>query len=68
MDAPLRIDPTMAVSELHRRYPALGPLFAKYRLDLCCGGAHSLQVVAKKHGLDLGRLLLELEDAIRIPR
>jgi len=39
-------------------------IFSQYQLDLCCGGAHSLEFVAQRHGLDLSRLLAELNEAV----
>jgi iron-sulfur cluster repair protein YtfE (RIC family) len=38
-------------------------VLARYRIDLCCGGRHSLELVAQKHKVDLERLLKELEEA-----
>jgi iron-sulfur cluster repair protein YtfE (RIC family) len=41
-------------------------VLAKYKIDLCCGGQHSLEEVAQKHGIDLGKLLRELEEALKV--
>jgi iron-sulfur cluster repair protein YtfE (RIC family) len=57
-----RIQPQMTVQEIWR-YPSALPVFARYRIDLCCGGRHSLEQVAAKHGLDLERLLADLHQA-----
>jgi regulator of cell morphogenesis and NO signaling len=54
----------MTIQEIQREHPSALPVFAKYRIDLCCGGRHSLEQVAAKHGLDLDRILRELEDAV----
>lgn len=61
----MSIDPKISVLEIQRQYPPVLPVFAKYKIDLCCGGRHSLEDVAKKHGLDLPRLLIELEEALK---
>jgi iron-sulfur cluster repair protein YtfE (RIC family) len=62
----MKIDPKMTVSEIYARFPAALPVLAKYRIDLCCGGCHSLEVVAEKHGLDLQVLLRELNEALKV--
>jgi regulator of cell morphogenesis and NO signaling len=59
----MNIDPRLSIADLSRLYPETLPIFAKYKIDLCCGGRHSLEEVARKHGIDLARLLLELEGA-----
>lgn len=61
----MHIDPRMTVSEIHRLHPSALPVLARYRIDLCCGGRHSLEEVAKKHGLDLRGLMNELEEALK---
>ncbi len=60
------IDPHLKVSEIYRSYPEALPVLAKYKIDLCCGGSHSLAVVAEKHGIDLAVLLRELEEALKV--
>ncbi|MBI3857362.1 MAG: DUF542 domain-containing protein [Planctomycetes bacterium] len=62
----MKIDPRLTVSEVYRLHPEALPVLAKYRIDLCCGGRHSLEEVAKKHGLDLSKLLVELEEAVKV--
>jgi regulator of cell morphogenesis and NO signaling len=59
----MNIGPEQTIQEIWRNYPSALPVFAKYRIDLCCGGRHSLEEVAEKHGLDLDRLLAELKEA-----
>lgn len=59
----MKIDPKLKVAEIARLYPKALPVFAKYKLDLCCGGVHPLEFVAQKHGLDLARILQELDQA-----
>ena len=62
----MKIDPKMTVSEIYARFPAALPVLAKYEIDLCCGGRHSLEMVAEKHGLDLQALLRDLDEALSV--
>ena len=57
------ITPATAVGAVHERYPTTGPVFAAHGIDLCCGGGKTLDFVAKAHGVELGRLLAELQHA-----
>jgi iron-sulfur cluster repair protein YtfE (RIC family) len=59
----MKIDPKLSVEEVARRWPETVTVLARYRIDLCCGGRHSLELVAQKHKVDLERLLKELEEA-----
>lgn len=61
----MKIDAKMKVSEIHRLYPNALAVLAKYKIDLCCGGQHSLEEVALKHGLDLATLLREISQAVK---
>jgi regulator of cell morphogenesis and NO signaling len=61
----MSIRPDLKISDLYRGYPAALPVLAKYRIDLCCGGRHSLEEVARKRDLDLEQLLKDLEEAVR---
>ena len=60
------IDPQMKVADIYRFHPEMLPVLAKYKIDLCCGGRHSLEVTAEKHGIDLAELLRELEEALQV--
>jgi iron-sulfur cluster repair protein YtfE (RIC family) len=59
----MKIDPNLTVALIAQRHPEAAKVFSKYKIDLCCGGVHPLNVVAQKHGLDLHRILKELEAA-----
>jgi len=65
-DLKTMIDPQMKVADIHRFYPETLPVLAKYKIDLCCGGRHSLEETAEKHGVDLAELLRELEEALKV--
>lgn len=54
------------VEEIAREHPDSLEVFQQYRIDLCCGGSLTLAEVARKHGIDLGRLLRDLEKIARI--
>lgn len=59
----MTIDPKMTVAEIARRHPETMKVFAKHKIDLCCGGIHPLETVARKHGLDLDAILREIDAA-----
>jgi iron-sulfur cluster repair protein YtfE (RIC family) len=58
------ITANMLVYDVARQWPQTMKVFARYGLDLCCGGMHPLEFVAKKHNLDLNRILAELNSAV----
>jgi iron-sulfur cluster repair protein YtfE (RIC family) len=62
----MSVDSQLKVADFYRLYPEVLPVLAKYKIDLCCGGRHSLEEVARKHGIDLGQLLRELEEALKV--
>jgi len=60
------INPQLKVADICRFYPETLQVLAKYKIDLCCGGRHSLEETAQKHGIDLAQLLRELEEALKV--
>jgi regulator of cell morphogenesis and NO signaling len=60
---PLEITPQATVAEIYAAYPATAEIWARHRVDLCCGGAKQLALVARAHGLDLDLLLEDLRRA-----
>jgi regulator of cell morphogenesis and NO signaling len=58
------IDPTASVNDVISRYPATIPVFNKFGLDSCCGGAAPIDAAARRDGADLGALLAELRRAV----
>lgn len=50
----------MKAGDVARIWPETMKVFARYKLDLCCGGVHPLEFVAQKHGFSLEKILEEL--------
>jgi hybrid cluster-associated redox disulfide protein len=63
-----RIDPSLSVDEVMRRWPATIAVFIRHRMA-CVGCAigpfHSIEDGSIEHDIPLTRLLAELEAAIR---
>lgn len=57
-------DPNTLLGDIVRLCPASLGLFARHNLDLCCEAGDSLEAVARRHKLDLGRLLGEIDEAM----
>lgn len=57
------ISPDMTIRDAMARYPATRPVFSRHRLDLCCGGIHTIAVAALARGLDPDRLMAEVRAA-----
>ena len=60
----MKIDPKLTVAEIARRHPEAMKVFARYRIDMCCGGQHPLEFVAQKHNIDLPAVLKELDGSV----
>ncbi len=61
----MTITPDMKVGDIARIWPSTMKVFARYRLDLCCGGVHPLEFVARKHGFSLEKILEELNTVVQ---
>ena len=59
------ISAKLKVSDLYRTHPEVLPVLERHRIDLCCGGEYSLEIVAQKHGLNLELFLWELSEVVR---
>lgn len=59
-----RIDPETTLNEIVAQYPQTMPVFQRFGLDTCCGGALPLQVAVEHHQLNLGDVVSDLEHAI----
>jgi len=58
------IGPDTLVGDLARLYPRTLEILTRHKVDLCCEAGEPLGVVARKHKLDMGRLLEEFNKAI----
>ncbi|MGH9449462.1 MAG: DUF542 domain-containing protein [Terriglobia bacterium] len=54
----------VCVGDIIKLYPETLKVFAGHNLDLCGEAGYPLEVAAREHKLDLGRLLEELSEAI----
>lgn len=54
----------MTVNDILRNYPEAAPVVAHYGIDSCCGGGHPLAMICQHHGLDLARILDDLDRVI----
>jgi iron-sulfur cluster repair protein YtfE (RIC family) len=59
---------TQPIRVLVERYPHLMPVLARYGMDLCCGGGHTVAEAARLHGLDVGALNYEVAAVILAER
>jgi iron-sulfur cluster repair protein YtfE (RIC family) len=60
------ITPDMTIREAMELCPATRAVFARHRLDTCCGGGHAIAVAALARGLDPDRFLREVRDAVGV--
>jgi len=56
----------MIIRDVIRKYPETIHVFGNYRVDFCCGGAHSIEETAAACRVkDIRELLEALNEAIR---
>jgi regulator of cell morphogenesis and NO signaling len=53
----------MKIHEVTKKYPKTISVFGNFKIDFCCGGARSIEESAKSKGIDLEKLLAELNKA-----
>jgi regulator of cell morphogenesis and NO signaling len=58
-----KITSDMEIRDVMARYPGTRAVFARHRLDACCGGAHAIAVAALARGLDPDQILAEVRAA-----
>lgn len=58
----------MTVNDILRNYPETAPVVAHHGIDSCCGGAHPLAFVCEHHGLDLAKVLEDLNRVVQEKR
>ncbi len=51
------------VNDVIQEHPATLPVFNRWGIDSCCGGAKRLEEVARSHRFDLEKLLQDLNAA-----
>lgn len=54
----------MKAGDVARTWPQTMQVFLRYGLTLNCGGEHTLEFAARKHGFNLEKMLQELNAAI----
>ncbi|HHT9124314.1 MAG TPA: DUF542 domain-containing protein [Candidatus Brocadiia bacterium] len=50
----------MIINDVVAKYPKTIAVFNKFKVDACCGGGFSIETTAKKDGVDIEVLLIEL--------
>ncbi len=61
--AETKITGDMVINEVVRKYPWTLPVFHRYSVDSCCGGAQTVGFAAGSLGISLDELIAELEAA-----
>ncbi|MCL5102609.1 MAG: DUF542 domain-containing protein [Armatimonadetes bacterium] len=55
----------MIIREVIREYPETISIFGNFKVDFCCGGAHSIEQTARARGVtDVDGLIVALNQAI----
>jgi len=55
----------MPVKDVLSHYPGAQTILNRYRMDACCGGAHSIEMTAKAQGLDPEKIVKALNEALQ---
>ncbi len=66
----MTIPTTSTVGSLATEHPQATRVFSRYGIDFCCGGGRSLEEVCGEKGIDVGRIVQEIErelDAAEAP-
>lgn len=58
----------MTVADILRNYPEAAPVLSHHGLDTCCGGMHPIGMACQHHGIDLARVLADVDRAIQEKR
>jgi regulator of cell morphogenesis and NO signaling len=54
----------MTLNQIIAKFPEALPILTNFKLDTCCGGAHTLRDVIRKHKLDEQQVLAALEAVV----
>ncbi len=63
MKKEILITSEMSLNEVIRKYPSTIGVFNRFNVDSCCGGARSLEMVAREDKVDLQDLINALKEA-----
>ncbi len=55
------INKDMIINDVTRKYPQTLKVFAQFKVDSCCGGACSIETTATADGVDVDKLVEELD-------
>lgn len=58
------LEPERIVEDVVREFPETLAVFARHKVDLCCGGRKTLAAAAQSHRVPIETLLQELEKAL----
>jgi regulator of cell morphogenesis and NO signaling len=65
MQENMKIKKEMIVRDVVKQYPQTVNVFGRYKVDFCCGGAHSIEQTARTGGCrDVDGLLAELNRVV----
>lgn len=65
----MKITKDMIVREVVKQYPQTVNVFGKFKVDFCCGGAHSIEQTARARGCnDVDALVTELNRVVETDR
>lgn len=56
----VNITKEMKIFEVTKKYPKAINVLGNFKIDFCCGGARSLEEAAKAKGIDVDKLIEEL--------
>lgn len=57
------ITENMTINDIIKKHPETMKVFNRHNVDSCCGGAQSVKAAAALGGVDLNRILAELNAA-----
>ena len=58
------LNPSLTLRELVATRPETLAVLAEYGMDACCGGDLTIERAAKAHGVELGKLMRKLVEAL----
>ncbi len=58
------INKDMVINTVTHKYPQTLKVFAQFKVDSCCGGACSIETTATSDGVDVDKLVEELNKVV----